>query len=84
MALEVAREIPAAQLHLELVVHSPGEGGVCQDLSHALSTKLGRDHCGGKVDCVRGESVILEVGSVTINIQSKDLTFLFMMNLIDL
>ena len=68
MALEVAREIPAAQLHLELVVHCPGEGGVSQDLSHALPTQLWRDHGGGEVDCVRGESVILEVGSVTLNV----------------
>ena len=50
MALEVAREIPAAQLHLELVVHGPGEGGVGQDLGYALSTKLGWDHSGGEVD----------------------------------
>ena len=50
MAPEVAREIPAAQLHLELVVHGPGEGRVGEDLGYALPTKLGRNHSGGEVD----------------------------------
>ena len=84
MALEVAREIPTAKFHLELVVHGPGEGGVGEDLSHALPAQLGRHHGGGEVYCVRGEGVILEVGAVTLSVQSEDLTFLVMMNLTDM
>ena len=84
MTLEIPGEIPAAQLHLQLVVHGPGEGGVGEDLSHAPPAQLGRHHGGGEVYCVRGEGVILEVGAVTLSVQSEDLTFLVMMNLTDM
>ena len=84
MTLEIPGEIPAAQLHLELVVHSPGEGSVGEDLGHAPPAQLGRHHGGGKVHGVRGEDVILKVGAVTISVQSEDLTILVMLNLIGL
>ena len=81
MTLEIPGEIPAAELHLELVVHGPGEGGVGKHLGHAPPAELGRHHSGGEVDGVRGEHVILEVGAVTISVQSEDLTILVMLNL---
>ena len=81
MTLEIPGEVPAAKFHLQLVVHGPGEGGVGEDLGHAPPAQLGRHHGGGEVHCVRGEGVILEVGAVTLSVQSEDLTFLVMMNL---
>ena len=81
MTLEIAGEIPAAELHLELVVHGPGEGGVGEHLGQAPSSQLGGDHGGGEVDGVRREDVILEVGAVSISVQSEDLTILVMLNL---
>ena len=49
MTLEVASQVPAAQLHLELVSDGPGEGGVGQQLGHAPATEAGRHHGGGQV-----------------------------------
>ena len=82
MTFEIPGEIPAAQLHLELVVQGPGEGSVGEDLGHAPPAQLGGHHSGGEVNSVRGEHVILEVGAVTISVQSEDLTILVMLNLI--
>ena len=84
MTFEIPGEIPAADLHLELVVHGPGEGSVSEDLGHAPPAHFGRNQGGGKVHCVSGEDVILEVGAVTISVQSEDLTILVMLNLIGL
>ena len=84
MTLEIPGEIPAAELHLELVVHGPGEGGIGEDLGHAPPAQLGGHHGGGEVHGVRGEDVILEVGAVTVSVQSEDLTILVMLNLIGL
>ena len=81
MTLEIPGEIPAAELHLELVVHGPGEGGVGEHLGQAPPTQLGGHHGGGEVHGVRGEDVILEVGAVSISVQSEDLTILVMLNL---
>ena len=49
MTLEVASQVPAAQLHLELVSDRPGEGGVSQQLCHTPATEAGRHHGGGQV-----------------------------------
>ena len=49
MTLEVASQVPAAQLHLELVSDGPGEGGVGQLLGHAPAPEAGRHHGGGQV-----------------------------------
>ena len=84
MTLQITREIPAAQLHLYVVVHGPGKGGVSQDFGHASPAKLGGHHSGGEVYRVRGEDVVLEIGSVSINIQGEDLTIMVMVDLIDL